>query len=158
MKIRIFVACVATILSCMVSETDASQARHAIGMDIIRLVDKNQDGGMANVHGQIGLTRDSALALGYAKGDDSMILDFAFKYYFGAYFNGASLQFGIGYYDHDRHGDDFGFVLGLGYEKHLNDFLALSWTMRMVAQVDEPIIGYRETPVFQPAMSIMITF
>jgi hypothetical protein len=138
--------------------SNVTAARNSIGLDIIRLVDKNQDQGMANVHGQIALSRDTALALGYAEGDSLMIMNAGIKFYFSGYFDGAFLQFGLGYYDHESNGDDFGFITSVGYEKHLNDFLAVSWAIKMAAQVDEDIIGYPETPVFQPAMSIMATF
>ena len=146
------------IIMSQITTLDLQAASHGIGLDIIRLVDKNQDQGMANVHGQIGLSRDTAFALGYAEGDSLMILNGGIKYYFSGYFDGAFLQFGIGYYDHDSSGDDFGFVTSIGYERHLNAFLAVSWAINMTAQVDEEIIGYPETPVFQPAMSIMATF
>jgi opacity protein-like surface antigen len=156
MKRFVFLATMA--ISIGLTSAAAQAARHGIGLDIIRLVDKNQDNGMANIHGQIGLTGDTAIALGYASGDNLVIIEAGIKYYFSRYFDGAFLQFGIGYYDHDSNGDDFGFVAGLGYEQHLNDFLAVSWAIKMAAQVDEDIIGYPETPVFQPAMSVMITF
>ncbi len=131
---------------------------HGVGMDIIRLVDKNQDDGMFNIHGQIGVAGDTAITLGFSSGDDLSILDGGLKYYFGRYLNSLFLGFGIGYYDHDVHGDDFGFVFALGYERSLTDFLAVSGSVRMVAGIDEEIIGYGETPVFQPTLSIMITF
>lgn len=153
-----FVFLVSMVVIIPLTALDLQAARHGIGLDIIRLVDKNQDNGMANIHGQIGLTHDTALALGYASGDSLVIWESGIKYYFGGYFDGVFLQFGLGYYDHDSNGDDFGFVTQLGYERHLNDFLAVSWAMKMVAQVDEDIIGYPETPVFQPAMSALITF
>jgi hypothetical protein len=153
-----FVFLISMMLTIWVSTANLLAARHGIGLDIIRLVDKNQDKGMANVHGQIGLTSDTALALGYSRGDNLVILESAIKYYFEGYFEGVFLQFGIGYYDHDSNGDDFGFVTSLGYERRLNQYLAVSWAMKMVAQVDEDVIGYPETPVFQPAMSVMATF
>ena len=130
---------------------------HGFGFDIIRLVDKNQDDGMINVHGQVGLTGDTALTLGYASGDDLTILDAGFKYYFGRYVDSVFIQLGIGYYDHD-HDDDFGFVCSFGYERRLARYLAVSGSVRMVAGVDEQVIGYPETPVFQPTLSIMIVF
>jgi len=146
------------IIIIAASTLTAQAAFNGIGLDIIRLVDKNQDNGMANVHGQIGLTSDTALALGYASGDNLLILECGIKYYFSSYFDGVFLQFGLGYYDHDQNGDDFGFVTALGYEQPLNNFLAVSWAIKMTAEVDAEIIGYPETPVFQPAMSVMFTF
>lgn len=153
-----FILVVGLMMMGHITTLHLQAARHGVGLDIIRLVDKNQDQGMANIHGQVGLSRDTAFALGYSKGDSLLILETGIKYYFSGYFDGAFLQFGLGYYDHDSNGDDFGFVTGLGYELSLNDYLAVSWAIKMVAQVEEDIIGYRETPVFQPAMSIMATF
>ena len=154
-KIAVFLAL--GLLSVISLPTGQAEA-HGVGMDIIRLVDKNQDDGMFNIHGQIGVAGDAAVALGFSSGDDLTIVDGGLKYYFGRYLNSLFLQFGVGYYDHDIHGDDFGFVCALGYERGLTDFLAVSGSVKMVAGVDEEIIGYGETPVFQPTLSILITF
>jgi hypothetical protein len=155
---KLFVCFIIIGISHMVTLHVHAARRYALGLDLIRMVDKNQDDGMGNVHGQIGLRHDTALTLGYAKGDNLLILESGIQYYFAGRFDGPFLQFGIGFFDHETSGDDFGFVTGLGYEKYLNEYLTVSWVVRMVAQVDEEIIGYSETPVFQPAMSIMATF
>ena len=133
-------------------------AGHGIGLDVVKLVDQNQDGGMFNVHGQVALTGDTAVSLGYAGGDDLTILDAGIKHYFGRYMDSLFLHFGIGYHDHDRHGSDLGFIAALGYERKLATYLAVSGSVKMVAGVDEEVIGYPETPVFQPTLSIMIAF
>ncbi|RFA29148.1 hypothetical protein CAI21_10275 [Alkalilimnicola ehrlichii] len=132
-------------------------AGYGLGIDVIRLVDKNQDGGMTNVYWQHGLSRDSALILGYSSGDDLTIIDAAYKHYFGAYTNSVFLQLGAGYYD-GRNDSDLGLVAAIGYERRLARHLAASGSVRMIADVDEHLIGQRETPVFQPTLGLMLVF
>ncbi|MFU8780531.1 MAG: hypothetical protein ACNA71_05845, partial [Kiritimatiellia bacterium] len=73
MRQFVFLAIIATIISVTAMNLTASQ--FGIGLDIIRIVDKNQDDGMANIHAQIGLSSDTALTLGYARGDNLLILE-----------------------------------------------------------------------------------
>ena len=135
-------------------------AGHGIGTDFIRLFDRNQGSGsgMINIHGQIGVAGDAAVTLGYAGDDNLVILESGIKYYFGRYMDSSFIQLGIGYYDRDTHRRDFGLIPVIGYERKLSRYLAISGTIRMVAGVDADVIGYNKSPVFQPGLSILITY
>lgn len=128
-----------------------------IGIDLIRLADGNQDDGMSNVYGQLALSGGGAFVAGYSSGEHLSIVDIAYKHYFGRYARGIFAQVGVGYYDGQRD-SDLGFVGSLGYEHRLARHLAVSGSVRIVAGVDEHIIGYRETPVFQPTLGVMLVF
>jgi hypothetical protein len=132
-------------------------AGHGIGIDLIRLVDENQDGGMVNVHGQVGITADTALSLGYAKGDDLTIIDAGVKYYFGRYMNSPFIQLGAARFDHDI-GTDTGFAGSLGLEHMLTSHIGFSSAVRVIAGVDREIAGYPASPLFQAVFSLMFAF
>lgn len=128
-----------------------------LGIDLVRLVDGNQDDGMTNFYGQLALAGGGAVVAGYSSGDHLNIVDVAYKHYFGRYARGPFVQVGAGYYD-GSHDDDLGFVGSLGYEHRIARHLSISGSARIVAGVDESIIGYREVPVFQPTLGVMLVF
>lgn len=130
---------------------------HGIGIDLIKLVDENQDGGMVNVHGQVGITGDTALSLGFAKGDHLTIIDAGVKYYFGRYMNSPFIQLGAARFDHDI-GNDTGFVGSLGLEHMLTSHIGFSSAVKVIAGVDREIAGYPASPLFQAVFSLMFAF
>jgi hypothetical protein len=132
-------------------------AAHGIGIDLIRLFDENQDGGMVNIHGQVKVAEDIALTGGYAKGDEAAISDVGLKYYLGRYMDSLFLQAGILFFRHDT-GNDNGFVGAFGLDYKLMRHLAFSSAFRIITGVDHDYWGYPESPVFQATFSLMVAF
>ncbi len=158
MKTRLFIRSVFIIALAF---TPFAQATGwGVGTDIIRFVDQNQDDdGLFNLFVQAPAGYSGALVLGYASSDDLDILDVGYKHYMSGRFNGTYFQAGVGYYDNDRvNDDDLGFVGKVGYEHRLARNFAVTGAVRMVAGVDEDVIGYRETPVYQPMLGVLVTF
>ena len=54
--------------------------------------------------------------------------------------------------------DDFGFVGKVGYEHRLARNFAVTGAVRMVAGVDERLVGARESPVYQPMLGMVVVF
>ncbi len=130
----------------------------ALGTDVIRFVDQNQDpDGLFNLFVQTPAGHSGAVAFGYASGDRLDVIDVGYKHYLGRRFSGVWFQAGAGYYDAD-HDDSIGFVGKVGYERQLARHFAVTGAVRMVAGVDSDVIGYSETPVYQPMLGAMFTF
>jgi hypothetical protein len=144
-------------LAVIVFTLPGQAAGHGIGIDLIRLADENQDGGMLNIHGQIKVADDIALAAGYAKGDEVVLSDVGVKYYLGRYMDSLFLQAGICFFRHDA-GNDNGFVGAFGLDYKLMRHLAFSSAFRIITDVDHDYWGYPESPVFQAAFSLMFAF
>lgn len=130
---------------------------HGIGIDLIKLVDENQDGGMWNIHGQAGIGGDIALHLGYARGDALTIVETGVKYYFGRYMNSPFILLGAGYFDHDA-GSDTGFIGALGLERMLTTHIGFSGAAKVTAGADHDYLGYPKSPIFQATFSLMVAF
>ena len=128
-----------------------------LGIDVVRLIDENQDQGMFNLFLQVPVAAPGALIIGHAKGDNLTVLDVSYKHYLGSRLDSAFFQAGVGYYDADFD-DDLGFVAQVGYERRLAKHFVVTGSVKMVAGVDEAIIGYPETPVYQPVLGVMLAF
>jgi hypothetical protein len=144
-------------LAVVVFALPGQAAGHGIGIDLIRLLDENQDGGMLNIHGQIKVADDIALCAGYAKGDEAVLSDVGLKYYLGPYMNSLFLQAGICFFRHDT-GNDNGFIGAFGLDYKLMQHLAFSSAFRIITGVDHEYRGYPESPIFQAAFSLMLAF
>ena len=144
-------------MATVISITPGQAAAHGIGIDLIRLFDENQDGGMLNIHGQIKLADDIALFAGYAMGDELVISDAGVKYYLGRYMDSLFLEAGICFFRHGT-GNANGFVGAFGLDYRLMRHLAFSSAFRVIADVDHDYWGYPEPPVFQAAFSLMFIF
>ena len=145
------------VIAAVVFLPPGQAAGHGIGIDLIRLVDENQDGGMLNIHGQIKVADDIALYAGYAKGDEVALSDVGLKYYLGPHMDSLFLQAGICFFRHDA-GNDNGFVGAFGLDYKLMRHLAFSSAFRIITGVDHDYWGYPESPVFQAAFSLMLAF
>lgn len=132
-------------------------AGHGIGIDLIRVIDENQDGGMWNIHGQAGIGGDIALHLGYARGDALTIVDVGVKYYFGRYMNSPFIHLGAGHFDHDA-GSDTGFIGALGLERMLTPHIGFSSAAKITTGANHDYLGYPESPIFQATFSLVLAF
>ncbi len=135
-----------------------AHAANALGIDAVRLVDDNQDDGMFNLFFQHGLTRLSALHVGYSSGDDTSIIDVSWKRYLDRYYSGMFVQLGGGYYDGND--SEIGITVALGYERMINRSFVMNFAAKAVfVDVDEDIgLAYGDDPVFQPVVSFMFAF
>lgn len=128
-----------------------------IGIDLIRVVDKNQDDGLDNIWFQFSTSGNGAVLIGYASGDNLTVLDVGYKHYLGGRLNSVYFQAGAGYYDDDVD-DDLGFVGAIGYERKLAKHFTIGGSAKLIAGVDERLLGTLDTPVFQPTLSAVFVF
>lgn len=146
------------LLLCLMALPGFGQANGwGVGIDVVRLIDGNQDDGMFNVFAQAPVASSGAVVVGHAKGDNLTVIEGAYKHYLGRRLDSAFFQAGMGYYDIDVD-DDIGFIGQAGFEKRLARHIVVTGSVKMVAGIDEAIIGYRETPVFQPTLGVMLAF
>jgi hypothetical protein len=145
------------VLLCSLITLPARAADFGIGMDLIRVIDQNQDGGLDNFWFQFGTSGNGAVLLGYARGDNLRVLDVAYKHYLGGRLNSVFFQAGVGYYD-DNTNDDLGFVGAVGYERKLAKHFTIGGSAKLIAGVDESLLGTTDTPVFQPTISVAFVF
>ena len=132
-------------------------ADFGLGMDLIRTVDQNQDDGMENLWLQFATSGNGAVMIGYARGEELVVLDVGYNHYMGGRLNSVFFQAGAGYYDNDIE-DDLGFVGAVGYERKLAKHFTIGGSAKLIAGVDETLLGTVETPVFQPTLSVAVVF
>ena len=123
----------------------ARAADFGLGMDLIRTIDQNQDDGMENLWFQFATSGNGAVLLGYAKGEELVVLDVGYKHYMGGRLNSVFFQAGAGYY-------------AIGYARKLARHFTLGGSAKLIAGVDETLLGTVETPVFQPTISVAVVF
>ena len=145
------------VLACGLAAGPAFGAGYGVGIDVVRLIDENQDQGMFNLFLQVPVAATGALVVGHAKGDNLTVIDVSYKHYLGSRLDRAFFQAGVGYYDADFD-DDLGFVGQVGYERRLAKHFVVTGSVKMIAGIDEAIIGYPETPVYQPTLGVMLAF
>jgi hypothetical protein len=134
----------------------ARAADYALGLDLVRAIDRNQDDGMFNLWFQFATTGNGAVMLGYSSGDNLTILDVGYKHYSGGRMNSVYFQGGVGYYD-TSNDDDLGFVGAIGYERKLAKHFVVGGSVKMIIGVDEAVLGL-ESPAFQPTLSMAVAF
>jgi hypothetical protein len=135
----------------------AHAANFGLGMDLIRTIDQNQDDGLDNFWFQFGTSANGAVLLGYAKGEELRVIDVAYKHYMGGRLNSVFFQAGAGYYENDTE-EDLGFVGAIGYERKLAKHFTIGGSAKLIAGVDETLLGTVDTPVFQPTLSVAFVF
>ena len=151
---------VVLMLPVLVALAPVSQANFGFGIDVVRVVDGNQDpdgDGLFNLFLQVPAGYSGGLHLGYSSSDNLNIVDVAYKHYPGNTMDGAFFQAGAGWYD-AQDDDEIGFVGMVGYERRLAKHFVVTGGVRIIAGVDEEIVGYRETPVYQPMLGVMLAF
>ena len=147
-----------TLLFCLIALPGLGHANGwGIGIDVVRLIDGNQDDGMFNIFAQAPVAPSGAVVVGHAKGDNLTIIEGGYKHYLGSRLDSAFFQVGLGYYDIDVD-DDVGFIGHAGFEKRVARHIVVTGSVKMIAGIDETIIGYPETPVFQPTLGVMLAF
>lgn len=156
-----FAAALATALPAAAEETKAGN-RHAIGMDLVRLIDHGQfepDDGTLNFFYQGYLTKESAWVLGYAWGELSSIPEIAYKIYPQGYLNGSFWELGLTNVDVDGtdYNHDFAVLGAFGYERAPAKNVIVSGSVKALVGIDHPRTGEKDI-VFLPSLSVMFSF
>lgn len=136
--------------------------RHAIGMDMVRLIDNGQfepDDGTLNFFYQGYLTKESAWVLGYAWGELSSIPEIAYKIYPQGYLNGSFWELGLTNVDVDGtdYNHDFAVLGAFGYERAPAKNVIVSGAVKALVGIDHPQTGEKDI-VFLPSLSVMFSF
>lgn len=134
----------------------AASANNAIGTDVVRIFDRNQDDGMMNIIFQHALTRTSAIKASFASGEDLTVLELTYKAYNQRYQNGTYYELGGMYVDGDDD-TEIGFTAAVGYETSIARNIILGGAVQMV-MIEEEIFGYAESPIFFPRLHVMFAF
>lgn len=151
-------AFLSALLLALVAALPAQASDYGVGIDLVRLLDQNQDDdGLMNAWVQFSTIGNGALLLGYADGDNIEVVDVAYKHYMGERLNSVYFQAGLSHYDGPGD-DDVGFVGAVGFERKLAKHFAIGGSVKLIAGVDENLLGTRETPVFQPTLSVAVPF
>ncbi|MBB5021048.1 hypothetical protein [Desulfurispira natronophila] len=146
----------AVLLCFLALAPQSALASNAVGIDGIRLIDKNQDDGMTNAFFQHALSRTTAVKAGFASGDDLTIIEVSYKGYNQRYYNGTFYELGGAYVD-DSDDSEIGFTASLGYETSIANSLVVGGAVQMML-IDEDIMRQEESPIFLPRLYAMFTF
>ncbi len=136
--------------------------RHAIGMDMVRLIDHGQfepDDGTLNFFYQGYLTQQTAWLVGYAWGDESSIPEIAYKIYPQGYLNGSFWELGLTLIDVDNtnYENDPAVMGAFGYERSPAKNVIVSGSVKALVGIDHPQTGDKDI-VFLPSLSVMFSF
>lgn len=136
--------------------------RHALGMDMVRLLDKAQfepDDGMLNLFYQGYLTRNTAWSIGYARGEQGSIPELGYKIYNQEYQNGTFWQVGAASVDVDgtTYNHEPAVWGAFGFERMPAPNLVVSGSARAMVGIDHPNTG-RKDIIFTPVLAVMFTF
>lgn len=156
-------ALLATTTAVNAAETPAGKARHhAIGMDIVRLLDNGQfepNDGTLNLFYQGYLTKNSAWTVGYAWGDASSIPEVTYKIYNQGYQAGTFWQVGVTSVDVDgtTYNGDLAVLGAFGFERSPAENLIVSGAVKALVGIDHPRTTEKDI-VFLPSLSVLFTF
>ncbi|GAB6095320.1 hypothetical protein JCM14469_15720 [Desulfatiferula olefinivorans] len=131
--------------------------QHSLSIDVIRIADEAQFEGLMNLYYQCSIDKTSAVVIGLSHGHDVTLVEAAYKYYIGKYFQGPFAQVGLVVGDYD--GDTEGGVTGaLGYEHSLTRHLVAVGAVEMtVGSMDHPVTGDQD-PIFRSILGLTFAF
>lgn len=140
----------------------AAGNQHAIGMDLVRLIDNGQfepNDGTLNFFYQGYLTQESAWTLGYAWGPKSSIPEFTYKIYPEGYLTGSFWQLGITTIkvDGTSYNNDPAVLGAFGFERSPAEHVVVSGSVKALVGIDHPKTGEKDI-VFLPSLSVLFTF
>lgn len=150
------------VLAFVPAAEAAGTRHHAIGMDMVRLIDNGQfepDDGTINLFYQGYLTQQSAWTVGYAWGERSQIPEFTYKIYNQAYQAGTFWQVGVTSVDVEdtQYDNDLAVLGAFGFERMPADNLVVSGSVRALVGIDHPDTGEKDI-VFLPSLSLVFAF
>lgn len=142
--------------------TAEARALHAVGLDMVRLLDKGQfepDDGTLNLFYQGWLSDNTGWTLGYAWGEQSSIPEIGYKVYNQAYQAGTYWQIGLATVDVE--GTDYNHDLAVwgsfGFERSPVANVVISGSAKAMVGIDHPRTGEKDI-IFLPTLSVMFTF
>jgi len=144
------------------AEQKAGTSHHAIGLDIVRLLDNGQfepNDGTLNLFYQGYLTKNTAWTAGYAWGDLSSIPEITYKIYNQGFQNGTYWQVGLASIDVDAsaYNGDIAVLGAFGFERSPADHLVVSGSVKALVGIDHPQTTEKDI-VFLPSLSVLFTF
>ncbi|MFZ5757747.1 MAG: hypothetical protein ACOY3X_12625 [Pseudomonadota bacterium] len=139
-----------------------AEDRHAIGMDMVRLIDNGQfepDDGTLNFFYQGYLTPEAAWTLGYAWGEKSSMPEISYKIYTQGYQAGSFWQLGLTTVDVEGtdYDTDPAVLGGFGFERSPTQHVVVSAAVKALVGIDHPDTGEKDI-VFLPSLSVLFTF
>ncbi len=135
----------------------AEPRQYSLGIDLVRMVDEEQYGGMLGLSYQASLGTHSALVGRLARQSRYTIFEGLYKVYGDTYFDGPFAAAGVvtGRYEGDK---EIGFLGALGYELSINQFWVISGAVECTwGTMKHPITGHHD-PLFRPALSLILAF
>lgn len=144
------------------AEQKTTASHHAIGLDIVRLLDNGQfetDQGTLNLFYQGYLTKNTAWTLGYAWGDLSSIPEVTYKIYSQGYQNGSFWQIGLTSVDVETtvYNGDIAVLGAFGFERSPAERVVVSGSVKTMVGIDHPKTGSKDI-LFLPSLSVLFTF
>lgn len=161
-RILIAAAALALLMLAAAGAQAAGTRYHAIGMDMVRLIDNGQfepDDGTLNLFYQGYLTQKSAWTIGYAWGDESSITEVAYKIYNQGYQAGTFWQVGLANVDVDgtAYNNDVAVLGAFGFERMPAENLVISGSVKALVGIDHPRTGEKDI-IFLPSLSVLFAF
>lgn len=142
----------------MTGSTAWAEARqYSLGLDLVRIVDEEQYGGLWAFSYQASLDSRSALVGTLARRSGHTIFEGVYKVYGDSYFDGPFAAAGvvIGRYAGD---EDIGLLGSLGYELSLDRFWVLSGAVECTwGTMDNPSTSHHD-PIFRPSLTLIFAF
>lgn len=161
-RVALAAALACTAAGAIAAEQKSAGAHHAIGLDIVRLLDNGQfepNDGTLNLFYQGYLTRNTAWTAGYAWGDLSSIPEVTYKIYNQGYQNGTFWQVGVTTVDVEStaYDGDVAVLGAFGFERSPAEHLVISSSVKALVGIDHPRTGEKDI-VFVPSLSVLFTF
>lgn len=138
------------------------KSRHAIGVDLVRLLDNAQfepNDGTLNLFYQGYLTANTAWVAGYADGERSRTPELSYKVYNQGYQAGSFWQLGVAVVDVDgtTYTNDPAIWGAFGFERAPAPNLVISVAAKAMVGIDHPHTGENDI-IFLPSLSALFTF
>lgn len=152
----------AALALALAAPSASAQDNHAIGLDMVRLLDNGQfepDDGVMNFFYQGYLTGNSAWTAGYAWGEKSSIPEVTYKIYTQGYQAGSFWQIGLTTVDVEgtTYDTDPAVLGAFGFERSPAEHVVISTSVKALVGIDHPRTGEKDI-VFLPSLSVLFTF
>lgn len=162
LPVHLLLAATVTTMSAANTHAEDNTRLHAVGMDLIRLLDNAQfepDDGTLNLTYQGYVTRNTGWTLSYAWGDRSSIWEAGFKIYNQTYQAGTFWQLGVASVDVDRtnYNHELAAWGAFGIERMPAPNVVISCAAKAMVGIDHPHTGEKDI-IFTPTLSVLVAF
>lgn len=133
----------------------------ALGYDLARQLDQNQDEGQVNLNFQFAVGRRSAITTEVAVGERIQAYELGFKRYNEKFLSGSFFQLGVGYWNGDKDKgakSKFALEARTGYELPLTPSLVAFGAVSMVYGPNNPITNEEKELMFRPHLGLRFHF